>query len=120
MKAGKRMALVCSKAHAGLPARSASLTCSSTALLLSPVTSEISHTNSVRARAKVSRSKGDSDLVPAKLVNDSMITARSNADPELKSFVLSVLRWRQFLATSGSFLVPDIFLRSEERRVGKE
>ena len=78
----------------------------SAAVLLSSITSEISHISSFLARYSVSRSCGARVLVPLNCVNDSTMWASSKMDPEQNSFRLSSSRWRQFLAVPGSLVTP--------------
>ena len=58
----------------------------SAALLVSPMTSEISQIKSFLARYNVSCSRGDSAFVSFNSVSDTTIAAKSNGDPEVNSF----------------------------------
>lgn len=78
-------------------------TCSSAAPFVSPVTSEISQTNILLARSSVWRSRGDRALVSFNSVSDSTTSAKSNADPEVKSLKLSMARCFQFVGFAAGF-----------------
>ena len=71
-------------------------TCFSAALIVSPITSEISQTSSFPARSSVCLSRSISGFVSLKLVSDSTISAKSKAEPDANSFMLSMVRYFQF------------------------
>src|SRR5262245_33050306 len=95
-------------------ALSASSICSSAALFVPPITSEIPPIKSFLAFFIIWLSRTESVLFSPNLVSDLTISARSNADPEVSSLKLSLARCFQSLsAPDGAFRRPNTFGMSD-------